>query len=95
MKSEETTTGRGTAASRCGPRDAQASPEGVAGNAHSSPAAWLTHGAAVIASLLREIFDEAAYRRFLERHHISSSATSYAAFREENDRLKSQRPRCC
>ncbi|HXW93572.1 MAG TPA: hypothetical protein VEK33_23685 [Terriglobales bacterium] len=95
MKSEKTTTGRETTASRSGPRDAQASPEGVARNAYPRPVAWLPQLAAVIASLLREVFDESAYRRFLERNRMSSSPTAYAAFREENDRLKAQRPKCC
>jgi len=59
------------------------------------PLAWLSHAAALIASLLKEIFDESAYRRFLERNRIPSSSTAYAAFREENDRLRARRPRCC
>jgi hypothetical protein len=57
--------------------------------------AWILQAAVVIASLLREIFDESAYCRFLERNRIPSSPTAYAAFREENDRLKARRPRCC
>jgi hypothetical protein len=56
---------------------------------------WLPQFAAILASLLQEIFDESAYHRFLERNQISSSMTAYAAFREENDRLKAQRPKCC
>ena len=57
--------------------------------------AWLTQVAAVLGSLLREVFDESAYNRFLERNRISSSTAAFAAFREENDRLKAQRPKCC
>jgi len=59
------------------------------------PWAWFPHAAALIVSLLKEIFDESAYRRFLERNRIPSSSTAYAAFREENDRWKARRPRCC
>jgi hypothetical protein len=61
----------------------------------SRPVAWFRQVAAVTASFLQEIFDESAYRRFLERNRISSSARAYAAFREENDRLRAQRPKCC
>jgi hypothetical protein len=68
---------------------------GVAGKPYLSILACLTHVAAVLTSLLREIFDESAYNRFLERNRISSSTAAYAAFREENDRLKAQRPKCC
>jgi hypothetical protein len=57
--------------------------------------AWLPHAVATVASLLKEIFDESAYGRFLERNRIPSSQKAYAAFREENDRLKAQRPKCC
>jgi len=61
----------------------------------TGPLAWVAHAAAVIASLLKEIFDESAYSRFLQRHRIPSSPRAYAAFREENDRLKARRPKCC
>ena len=68
---------------------------GATGKTHPSMLAWLPQFAAILASLLQEIFDESAYHRFLERNQISSSTTAYAAFREENDGLKAQRPRCC
>ena len=68
---------------------------GTAGKIYPSILHWLPQFAAILASLLQEIFDESAYHRFLERNQISSSTTAYAAFREENDRLKAQRPRCC
>jgi hypothetical protein len=44
---------------------------------------------------LREIFDESAYRRFLDRSRLESSATAYAIFQQENEQAKSSRPRCC
>jgi hypothetical protein len=44
---------------------------------------------------LREIFDEAAYARFLARTRMASSVTAYAAFREEFEEAKMRRPKCC
>jgi hypothetical protein len=44
---------------------------------------------------LREIFDEAAYTRFLARHQIESSPAAYAAFWREHEATKARRPRCC
>jgi hypothetical protein len=44
---------------------------------------------------LREIFDESAYARFLERQNLGSSKESYAAFSRENELAKARRPRCC
>jgi hypothetical protein len=55
----------------------------------------LSEIAGMARAILREIFDESAYQRFLERSSLPSSVGAYAAFRQENDRLKSQRPRCC
>ena len=49
----------------------------------------------MIRDILREIFDEAAYSRFLSRVGTVSSAESYAAFRREIDEAKAQRPKCC
>jgi hypothetical protein len=46
-------------------------------------------------SALREIFDESAYRRFLDRTELQSSVGAYAAFQKENELAKSRRPRCC
>jgi len=91
MKNKESNTHRETAILVQGSR--RVSPDRVAGK--PGRLAWLPQIAVAMASLLKEIFDESAYGRFLERNRISSSATAYARFREENDRLKSQRPRCC
>jgi hypothetical protein len=44
---------------------------------------------------LREIFDEAAYSRFLSRAGIASSSEAYAAFRREFEEVKVRRPKCC
>jgi len=52
--------------------------------------AWRTFMAA-----LREIFDEAAYTRFLHRAGVASSSAAYAAFRREFDEAKVRRPKCC
>jgi hypothetical protein len=49
----------------------------------------------VLLSVLREIFDEAAYARFLERVGVTSSAEAYAAFRREFEEAKVRRPKCC
>lgn len=47
------------------------------------------------AAILREIFDESAYSRFLARHQLSPSRDSYAAFWSEHEHGKARRPRCC
>jgi hypothetical protein len=47
------------------------------------------------AAALREIFDEAAYARFLDRAGIVSSREAYAAFRQECEEAKEPRPKCC
>jgi hypothetical protein len=44
---------------------------------------------------LREIFDEAAYARFLDRAGIVSSREAYAAFRREFEDAKVRRLKCC
>ena len=53
-------------------------------------AAWNT----VIAAF-REIFDEAAYDRFLVRTGKSRSADSYRQFMVENEASVARKPRCC
>jgi hypothetical protein len=44
---------------------------------------------------VREIFDEAAYARFLARAEMVRSRESYAAFLREYGAVKERRPRCC
>ncbi len=51
--------------------------------------------AAILLAALREIFDESAYRRFLQRHHAQPSRASYAAFLSEYACRRANRPRCC
>jgi hypothetical protein len=50
---------------------------------------------ATVLAMLREIFDEAAYARFLSRSRIVSSSEAYAAFRREFEEAKVRRPKCC
>jgi hypothetical protein len=51
--------------------------------------------AATLFATLREIFDEAAYARFLSRAGTVSSRAEYAAFRREFEDAKVRRPKCC
>jgi hypothetical protein len=51
--------------------------------------------ARILLATLREIFDEAAYERFLSRMQIASTPQAYAAFREEFEQVKCRRPKCC
>jgi hypothetical protein len=44
---------------------------------------------------LQEIFDEAAYGRFLQRKHATPSRQTYAAFLRDMEDTKARRPRCC
>jgi hypothetical protein len=46
-------------------------------------------------AMLREIFDEAAYARFLRRAGTASSSEAYAEFRREFEEGKVRRPKCC
>jgi hypothetical protein len=49
----------------------------------------------IFMAALREIFDEAAYARFLKRMGVASSSQAYAAFRREFEDAKVRRPKCC
>ena len=49
----------------------------------------------LIVAVLREIFDESAYERFLLRHHVTSSAAAYSSFCRERDLSRARRHRCC
>lgn len=53
------------------------------------------HAWQLLLAALREIFDESAYARFLERSGMRSSPDAYAAFWAERERAHSRRPRCC
>jgi hypothetical protein len=50
---------------------------------------------AIFAAMMREVFDESAYERFLERSHLASSVAAYAEFQREYEATKVRRPRCC
>ena len=47
------------------------------------------------AAALREIFDEAAYARFLARTGQPSTRAAYAGFLRERAASQERRPRCC
>ena len=49
----------------------------------------------VMRATLLEIFDEAAYARFLTRRQMAESRASYAAFLAETAAARERRPRCC
>ena len=51
--------------------------------------------ARLLIAILREVFDESAYARFLARQQIASSQNAYAAFLREQEAVKARRPRCC
>jgi hypothetical protein len=55
----------------------------------------LLNAGRVLMDVLREIFDESAYARFLERKKASASPQSYAAFSRERDAAQERRQRCC
>lgn len=55
----------------------------------------MRHFMATMLATLREIFDEAAYARFLRRAGVASSSDAYAAFRREFEEAKVRRPKCC
>ncbi|MGO8793500.1 MAG: hypothetical protein ACLQLC_01650 [Candidatus Sulfotelmatobacter sp.] len=55
----------------------------------------MVSGWRVLWTMLREIFDEAAYARFLQRAGVVSSRAAYAAFRREFEEVKARRPKCC
>ena len=51
--------------------------------------------ARLLLAVLREIFDESAYSRFLNRAGIPSSSAAYAEFQREFEEVKTRRPKCC
>jgi len=53
------------------------------------------NGFHLLLTALREIFDEAAYARFLERTGQASSRAAYAGFLRERAASHERRPRCC
>ena len=55
----------------------------------------IVSGWRILVATLREIFDEAAYARYLSRAGVESSSEAYAAFRREFEEAKMRRPKCC
>ena len=49
----------------------------------------------VLVEALREIFDESAYARFLDRQRVASSQAAYSDFLRETEAIKARRPKCC
>ena len=50
---------------------------------------------AIVSAMLREIFDESAYARFLASKGVISSRAAYAEFLHETEHTRARRPRCC
>jgi hypothetical protein len=46
-------------------------------------------------AMMREVFDESAYARFLERRQLATSPRAYSEFLQENEISRARRPRCC
>jgi len=55
----------------------------------------IRNAGSVLMKVLREIFDEAAYARFLSRTQSASSTEAYAAFTRERESTQPRRLRCC
>ena len=51
--------------------------------------------AALVWEILRELADERAYARHLERHGMAPSRAAWQAFSEERQRATYTRPKCC
>ncbi len=51
--------------------------------------------AGLLVEVVREIFDENAYERFLALHSIKSSPSAYAHYLRETNASRERRPRCC
>jgi hypothetical protein len=56
---------------------------------------FLRKSASLMWAALEEIFEESAYRRFLQRNQVASSREAYAAFLREQEFSKARRPHCC
>ena len=49
----------------------------------------------IMCAVLREIFDESAYDRFLAHTRSERSVSSYRAFMRERESTMARKPRCC
>ena len=56
---------------------------------------WFVAATTLLLSALREIFDEAAFSRFLARNGMTACPRTYAAFLREQEGIKARRPKCC
>ena len=55
----------------------------------------LTNAVRIAWLMLREIFDEAAYARFLLQNQMSTSSRAYGLFLREREAAAARRVRCC
>lgn len=55
----------------------------------------ITSALRILLDTLREIFDESAYARFLQRTQMQSSPAAYASFCREREASQQRRPKCC
>jgi hypothetical protein len=62
---------------------------------HRSAQRWFRDVLHVFTAALREIFDESAYERFLQRTQAQRSVESYRAFLREREAIILRKPRCC
>ncbi len=49
----------------------------------------------ILRAMLREIFDEESYARFLQQANAPSSTDTYAAYWREREASHARKPRCC
>jgi len=76
---------------------AQRALRGAGGSPPTVRALWVQANRVchLIFAFLREVFDESAYTRFLDRHKLEPSRSTYAAFRREHEHSNACRVRCC
>jgi len=55
----------------------------------------MINAARILLAVLREVFDEASYARFLQRAQVTSSPEAYAEFWRERAQSHGRRQRCC
>jgi hypothetical protein len=55
----------------------------------------LVYAGQTVVAMIREIFDESAYDRFLARVGASRSIHSYREFLREREEAMVRKPRCC
>ena len=56
---------------------------------------WMRTCAGTVVEALREIFDEAAYARFLRSEGVENSREAYGRYLRETREARERRPRCC